>query len=131
MDLVKARMRQFIVKTCQASNLEADVNLIEGYPATVNHALPVKFFNQMAKRLLGEESVKPVAYPSMGGEDFAFYLQHVPGCFFFVGMDDGREGGYPSLHHPCYDFNDDALKVGMKMFASLALHWADVNYNPD
>ena len=55
----------------------------------------------------------------MGGEDFAYYLQKVPGCFFLVGVEPPGVKGYPSLHNDRYDFTDAALAVGMRMFVGL------------
>ena len=63
--------------------------------------------------------------PTMGSEDFAFFLEEVPGSYFVLGLGDGRPGGYPSLHHPCFDFNDKALETGMAMFVHGALGWAE------
>ena len=63
----------------------------------------------------------------MGGEDFAYYLQKVPGCFFLVGVvPPGREH-YPPLHSDRYDFTDAALGVGMKMFVELVLNFPTAN----
>jgi amidohydrolase len=59
----------------------------------------------------------------MGGEDFAYYLEKVPGCFFLVGVEPHDRNGYPPLHSDRYDFTDDALEVGMRMFVSLVTHF--------
>ena len=59
----------------------------------------------------------------MGAEDFSYYLLEKPGAFFFLGVDDGRAGGYPPLHHPAYDFNDQALVHGVRMMVNLALRY--------
>jgi metal-dependent amidase/aminoacylase/carboxypeptidase family protein len=55
----------------------------------------------------------------MGGEDFAFYLQKVPGCFFLLGVQPAHLDGYPPLHSDHFDFTDDAIEVGAKMFVEL------------
>ena len=55
----------------------------------------------------------------MGGEDFAYYLEQVPGCFFFVGMDPPTGAGRPALHTDGYDWNDDAIGVGASMFLAI------------
>ena len=55
----------------------------------------------------------------MGGEDFAYYLQQIPGCFFLVGVAPPDAEVYPSLHSDRYDFVDAALAVGMRMFVEL------------
>jgi len=55
----------------------------------------------------------------LGGEVFEYYLEKVPGCFFLVGMDPAESVGCPSLHSDRYDFNDDAVGVGMRVFVEL------------
>jgi metal-dependent amidase/aminoacylase/carboxypeptidase family protein len=55
----------------------------------------------------------------MGGEDFAYYLEKVPGCFFLVGVEPPGAKGYWPLHSDHYDFTDDAIAVGVRMFVEL------------
>ena len=62
----------------------------------------------------------------MGGEDFSYYLEKVPGCFFLVGVEPPDRDGYPPLHSDRYDFTDAALGVGMRMFVEL-VHELAVN----
>jgi metal-dependent amidase/aminoacylase/carboxypeptidase family protein len=55
----------------------------------------------------------------MGGEDFAYYLEKIPGCYFLLGVESGNRTDYPSLHSDQYDFTDAAVPVGMRMFVEL------------
>jgi amidohydrolase len=66
---------------------------------------------------LGKEKITPID-PVMGGEDFAYYLQKVPGAFFFLGAGDGCE--YPH-HHPSFDFDEGVLPEGVQLMCALAL----------
>ena len=93
----------------------------DGYPPTVNDPSMADFVAATAKSILGNDHYLPVAKPSMGGEDFAYYLEKVPGCFFLVGVEPMNRADYPSLHTEMFDFTDDALAVGMRMFLSLVL----------
>ena len=77
---------------------------------------------KIARQTLGHDKFIPAARAVMGGEDFAYYLQQIPGCFFFVGVAPSDEP-YPSLHSDRYDFTDAALAVGMRMFLELALNF--------
>ena len=72
---------------------------------------------------LGAEMFVPVARSSMGGEDFSYYLERVPGCFFFLGVEPADRDSYPALHNDRYDFTDAALPVGMRVFLELVLNW--------
>ncbi|MCX6131780.1 MAG: M20/M25/M40 family metallo-hydrolase [Proteobacteria bacterium] len=117
-------MRQLVEGLANLYGARAEIEICENYPATINHKGPTAFLQNVAEALLPANQVHTMEHPSMGGEDFAYFLQKVPGSYFFLGMDDGRKGGYPSLHHPDYDFNDAALRVGMKIFVHAALAYA-------
>ena len=93
----------------------------DGYPSTVNDPAMADYVAMVARRTFGDDSYVPVARPSMGGEDFSYYLEQVPGCFFLIGVEpvDFPPGGYPPLHNDRYDFTDAALAVGMRMFVEL------------
>jgi amidohydrolase len=92
---------------------------IPGYPSTVNDPAMADYVATVAKATVGPDRYLPVGRPSMGGEDFAYYLQQVPGCFFLVGVVPPGKQHYPSLHSDRYDFTDAALAVGMRMFIEL------------
>ena len=77
----------------------------------------------MLFRSLGTEHFVPMAKPAMWGEDFAFYLQAVPGCFFVLGVQPEDRASHPMLHNPYYDFTDAAIPVGIRMFSALALEF--------
>jgi hippurate hydrolase len=63
----------------------------------------------------------------MGGEDFAYYLEQIPGCFFLVGVDPLTARACPPLHSDRYDFSDDAIGVGMRMFIELVHQFQPAN----
>ena len=69
----------------------------------------------------GREKRVELDHPTMGAEDFAYYLDRAPGSFVFLGFHDGREGGYPLLHNPRFDFNDAAIPTGVALLAELAV----------
>lgn len=86
-------------------------------PPLVNHSAETERVIQIAKRVLPDNhAVEKIDYmPTMGAEDFAFYLQVVPGCFFFVG--NGEDSAY--LHNDYYDFNDDILPIAATVFVGI------------
>jgi amidohydrolase len=90
-----------------------------GYPPTVNDPAMADYVAKIARQTVGNDRYFPVARPSMGGEDFAYYLEKIPGCFFLVGVEPPDRTGYPSLHSDRYDFTDAAMGVGMRMFIEL------------
>jgi amidohydrolase len=92
----------------------------EGYPPTVNDPLMADYVATIARGVAGNDHYLPVSRPSMGGEDFSYYLDKVPGCFFLVGVEPMNMERYYPLHNDRYDFTDDAMVVGIRMFVELA-----------
>lgn len=116
-ELVEKRMREIVEKTCQAFGAEADLDFKRGYPAVVNHPEMVEFAEKVTEKTLGEGRLAQID-PVMGGEDFAYFLQKVPGAFMFFGMGDGMEHPH---HHPCFDMDEKALPEAALLMTSLAL----------
>jgi metal-dependent amidase/aminoacylase/carboxypeptidase family protein len=82
-----------------------------------------EYVARIARQTIGVDHYFPVPKPSMGGEDFSYYLEKVPGCFFFVGVEPMDKETYPPLHSDRYDFTDGAISVGMKMFIDLVMNF--------
>ena len=93
------------------------------YPVVINDEKLAKMVYSCGARLLGEENVIDTHTHSMGGEDFAFYLQHKPGVFFLIGARDERYPKAPA-HNPHYIVNEDALTVGPSMFFDFVWEYA-------
>ena len=78
--------------------------------------------------LVGAENVQEFE-PTMGAEDFSYFLLEKPGCYFLIGNGDGshREGGHGMgpcmLHNPSYDFNDELIPLGATLWVNLAEKW--------
>lgn len=122
---VAAALERRMRGIAQANGCEIDFTWNEGYPSTINDPKMADYVATIARRTLGQDRFLPIAKPSMGGEDFSYYLEKVPGCFFLVGVEpvNCKSGGYPSLHSDCYDFTDAALETGMTMFLALVRNW--------
>ena len=122
-DPARKHIRESIERRCagiaQANQCGFRFEWIEGYPATVNDPGMSDYVAKVAKQTFGPDRYFPVPRPSMGGEDFAYYLQKVPGCFFLVGVEPVDRPTYPPLHSDRYDFTDASLEVGMRMFVEL------------
>lgn len=100
---------------------DADIKVVfrEGYPPIINDDTACKYAQHVSERLVGREKTIAIPYPSLGGEDFAYYLQQVPGCFVRFGASrDGQE--LMSSHSPKFDFDEEVLRVGAVYLAELA-----------
>lgn len=90
-----------------------DVKFRRGYPVTVNHPEQTETAIRIAKEIAGDGNVHGTP-PMMGGEDFAYMLEARPGAFIFIGNGDSA-----GLHHPAYNFNDDAIAYGSSYWIRL------------
>jgi amidohydrolase len=119
----RLRARELIERRCRgissAAGCQVEIDWIDGYPATINDPAAAAFVTSLAKEAFGNDSFVPAARPSMGGEDFAFYLERIPGCFFFIGTCPIATTQYPPLHSDRYDFTDAAMEVGIRMFLEI------------
>ena len=116
-----------------AHGTTAEVTLGEGYPVTVNDAGSVDTVMSVAGELLGMSSVYRLPTPTMGAEDFSYFLLEKPGAYFVIGNGDGahREAysdhvhglGPCTLHNPHYDFNDELIPLGATLWVRLAEKW--------
>jgi metal-dependent amidase/aminoacylase/carboxypeptidase family protein len=93
---------------------------IRGYPVTRNDDTSVAEFERIVHGLLPHQRLDPMEAPVMGGEDFAFYAEAVPACFYILGVEDGHWRS-AHLHQPTFDFNDAAVPFGMEAMVALAL----------
>jgi amidohydrolase len=123
----RKQIRAGIERRCQgiadANDCDLRFEWIDGYPPTINDPAMAEYVGQVARDTFGTDRFIPVARPSMGGEDFAYYLEKVPGCFFLIGVEPQGRSSYPSLHSDRFDFTDAALEVGMRMFMALVTNF--------
>lgn len=108
-----------------ALGAEAEVRLIPGYPVTRNHRRTNALWREVVCAL-GRESDLVEVPPIMGGEDFAFYQQEVPGTFWFLAARPPEVAEVPFCHHPAFDFNDEILADGIRVHVELARRFAEL-----
>jgi len=113
-DIAERRVKRLIHSTAEAYECEAHVDYHRGYPVVINHDQNAEWAADIARTVAGEDKVHWGRPPRMGGEDFAYMLNARPGAFINVG-----NGDTASVHHPEYDFNDEAIPYGCSFFAEL------------
>src|ERR1700754_3047974 len=111
--LVEKRVREVVAGVAQMTGAKIDIVYERGYPVTVNHAAQTDVATRIAREVGGEGAVGETA-PMMGAEDFAYMLEARPGAFIFCGNGNGA-----GLHHPAYNFNDDAIVYGTSYWIRL------------
>ncbi|NUZ06644.1 M20 aminoacylase family protein [Piscinibacter koreensis] len=128
LDMIEQRMRTVAENTCAAFDATCEFEFKRNYPPTINHPAETEFVQRVMTEMVGAENVQ-VFEPTMGAEDFSFFLLEKPGCYFLIGNGDGshREGGHGMgpcmLHNPSYDFNDDLIPLGATLWVRLAEAW--------
>ena len=113
-DTLENRLREIVEGTAKAYGAKATLTYNRHYPVTRNHERQTDSRPRSRARSPARERVDANTPPLMGGEDFSFMLEARPGAFIFIGNGDSA-----GLHHPAYDFNDEAIPVGMSFWARL------------
>jgi hippurate hydrolase len=128
LDLIEQRMKEVAEHTCAAFGATCVFSFTRNYPPTINHVKETEFARRVLGSVVGADNVVEFE-PTMGAEDFSFFLQAKPGCYFMIGNGDGahREGGHGlgpcMLHNPSYDFNDELIPLGATAWVRMAEEW--------
>jgi hippurate hydrolase len=128
LDLIERRMKTIAEATAAAFECACEFEFVRNYPPTINHKAETEFARSLLTDVVGADNVHEFE-PTMGAEDFSYFLQGKPGCYFLIGNGDGahRQGGHGlgpcMLHNPSYDFNDDLIPLGATVWVRLAEKW--------
>jgi amidohydrolase len=120
---VRAKMAERIERVlrgvCDGSGATSTFSYIWRYPVTSNDVEQTRYARRVAERVVGSDRVAEVPR-LMGAEDFSFFAERVPACFFTIGSNGGTASAFPH-HHACFDIDESALETGVRMMAALAL----------
>ena len=120
-DFLEKRLVEVAKKTAEAFGAHAAISFYGGYPLLENDKRCCEFVAGVAEGVVGSENVQCDYPPSLGAEDFAFYLEELPGAFWWLGLGNKECSGAP-LHNPCFDFNDNAIALAIELHCRLVLH---------
>ena len=128
LDLIERRMRTIAEATCAAFDARCEFEFRRNYPSTYNHPAETAFLRRLLSEVAGEDNVLDFQ-PTMGAEDFSYFLLEKPGCYFLIGNGTGNHraadhGAGPCLlHNPSYDFNDELIAVGASAWVRVVEGW--------
>ena len=128
LDLIERRMQAVAESIGAAFDCTVEFAFRRNYPPTINHPKETEFVRSVLTEMVGADNVQEFE-PTMGAEDFSYFLQEKPGCYFLIGNGDGshRVGGHGlgpcMLHNPSYDFNDELIPLGGSMWVKMAEQW--------
>ena len=114
-DMAQEKITQLITNTALTYGAKVNLNYARGYPVMINSELETNHMVHVAKKIVGDNNVDNNASQVMGAEDFSYMLEERPGAYIRVG-----NGSTASLHHPNYDFNDEAIPFGTSFWVELA-----------
>jgi amidohydrolase len=124
-ETVRVQLQYKLEKTAETMamlyNAKVDVMYERGYSAVINHEQEAKRLMEKAKNVFGEEKVD-LMKPNMAGEDFAYYLEKVPGAFCFVGAGGNEQEVYPH-HHPKFVIEENVLPQAVELFCEIVMDY--------
>ena len=118
-DSMPERLERIAAGICAAHRAEYSFGYKRGTPVTVNDPRVTELVSEVGRDVLGPDNVHVLDHPSMGAEDFAEYLAHVPGMMFRLGVGTDTT----ALHTPTYNFGDAPLPYGITMLSNVALRY--------
>lgn len=124
--LAREGLDRVVRGVAEAHGLEGSVQLVPGYPVTVNDDAFAAFVLEVAAELVGPRRAVAMRAPIMGAEDFSYILQRVPGAMAFLGVRPEGEGSPAPIHSNRMILDEDALAVGVAMHAAVALRYLEV-----
>jgi amidohydrolase len=115
-ELLPQRVEQIIAGVCQSQGASYDLDYVQLYPPVINDAGIAELVSSIAADVVETPAGIVPECQTMGGEDMSFFLQAVPGCYFFLGSaNPAKNLAYPH-HHPRFDFDETALGMGIEIF---------------
>lgn len=118
-NMIKDRIEAIVKGITESAGASYTFEFDFGYPAVINTDWATDVVIKTASEIIGEDQVQLLDDPIMAGEDFAFYQQHFPGVFFFLGSGREETGSTHTWHHPQYNIDEECFKTGAALMASL------------
>ncbi len=119
-DRALERFRQMVEATASAFGARAEIEFGRGYPVLHNEVRSSALVREAADATIGSDAMVVDVPPSMGAEDFAFYLERIPGAMWRLGLGRGCSEDRPGLHQPHFDFPDEVVPTAVRMHCEIA-----------
>lgn len=123
-EFLAGKIRSSAERIAELNGMRAEFEWLAGYPPLENHKGVSRAFLETSRALLGSDRVVELTKPSMGGEDFTYYLMRVPGCFWFLDTSCPEKGITHPNHHPLFDVDEALLWIAPFVNLNLAARLA-------
>jgi len=120
-EMIFKRMEETIKHITEMNNSKYEFEVIKAYPPLINDEKMSDFVSDIAVNLIGEDNVLKLSEPSMGGEDFSYYLQKKPGCYLWLGGKDKLTKEFYNNHNPKFDVDESSLLIGTAMHINIVI----------
>jgi amidohydrolase len=121
-DKIQLRMEEICHSTCAAYGARCDFEYKVGYPPVINHRQETERFFKVGTAVFGQSAAEESPL-IMAGEDFAYYLENIPGCFMFVGAGNPEQGVWAPHHHPNFDIDEEAMRNAALLMSGMVLDY--------
>lgn len=113
-------LKEIISGITKSAGASYELNYYGGYPILINHPKATDLARMSIAKLFGKDAIFEIEKPVMGGEDFAYYLQKIPGSFLRLGIRNPKKDAIYPWHHPKFTVDEDAIKIGSGVLAGVA-----------
>jgi amidohydrolase len=119
---IRKRLERIAKGVARSLGGQAKLDYLVGYPPLVNSQAVNDLYRRAARQAYGAKAIVEIREPLMGGEDFAHYLQHIPGAMMRLGVRNAGIGAKFAWHHPSFTIDENALEVGMRIICGALLY---------
>jgi amidohydrolase len=113
-------LKEIVSGITQAAGASFELRYSPGYPVLINHPQATELARGTIIRMFGKQAIFEIKKPLMGAEDFAFYLEKVPGTFLRLGIKNPKKKAIYPWHHPKFTVDEDAINIGAALLAGTA-----------
>ncbi|AEF16764.1 MULTISPECIES: M20 metallopeptidase family protein [Thermoanaerobacterium] len=121
-DKITKRVESIAKNTAEAMGGKAEFNRVEGYPCLINDSNMIDIMKRSAASIVGDSNVISVL-PTLGVEDFAYYLKEVPGCFYKLGCGNKEKGIDKPIHNNMFDVDENCIPYGIAIHVLTAINY--------
>lgn len=123
---ITTRLEELSYSIAKANRAEVEVDILGGYPPTINDSRFAKKVSEAASGIIGPDNIIEIKRPNMGTEDMSLYLEKVPGAFFVLGTGNPEKGITNPHHNSKFDVDEETLWIGPAVFTSLVLDYPNI-----
>ena len=115
-------MENIVKGICAGYGADCQIDVLRGLPVLINEKEAVDYSAQVAEQIVGKENLMFLQNPMMGAEDFAYFAEAIPSSFIWIGSASEEKGLTQQNHQPRFDFDEDALALGIRLLTAMAVH---------